>query len=46
MELQKLKNILEAVLMSADKPMDVRHLEKLFEADEDRPSRDEIRQAL
>jgi len=46
MELKKLKNILEAILLSADKPMDVRHLENLFELDEDRPSRDEIRQAL
>lgn len=46
MELQKLKNILEAILLSADKPMDVRHLETLFELDEDRPSRDEVRQAL
>lgn len=46
MELQKLKNILEALLLSADKPMDIRHLDGLFEADEDRPSKDEIRQAL
>ncbi len=46
MELQTLKNILEALLLSADKPMDVRHLDGLFEADEDRPSKDEIRQAL
>lgn len=46
MELQKLKSILEAVLLSADKPMEVRQLEVLFEADEDRPSKDEIRQAL
>jgi len=46
MELKKLKNILEAILLSADKPMDVRHIENLFELDEDRPSRDEIRQAL
>jgi len=46
MELKKLKNILEAILLSVDKPMDVRHIENLFELDEDRPSRDEIRQAL
>ena len=46
MELQKLKNILEAVLLSADKPMDIRHLDTLFEADEDRPTKDEIRKAL
>ena len=46
MELKKLKNIIEAILLSADKPMEVRHIENLFELDEDRPSRDEIRQAL
>ena len=46
MELKKLKNIIEAILLSAEKPMDVRHLESLFELDEDRPSRDEIHQAL
>jgi len=46
MQLQTLKNILEALLLSADKPMDMRRLESLFEADEDRPSKDEIRQAL
>jgi segregation and condensation protein B len=46
MQLQTLKNILEALLLSADKPMDVRRIEALFEADEDRPSKDEIRQAL
>jgi len=46
MELQKLKNIIEALLLTADKPMDVRHLDGLFESDEDRPSKDEIRQAL
>ena len=46
MEQQKLKNILEAILLSADKPMDVRHLDALFEADEDRPTKDEIRAVL
>ena len=46
MELQKLKNILEALLLTADKPMDLRHLETIFEADEDRPTKDEIRKAL
>ncbi len=46
MEQQKLKNILEAILLSADKPMDVRHLDALFEVDEDRPTKDEIRAAL
>ena len=46
MQLQKLKNVLEAVLLSADKPLAVPYLETLFELDEDRPSKDEIRQAL
>lgn len=46
MELKKLKNIIEAVLLSAEKPLDVKHLESLFELDEDRPSRDEMHQAL
>ncbi|HEY9051922.1 MAG TPA: SMC-Scp complex subunit ScpB [Gammaproteobacteria bacterium] len=46
MEKQTLKNIIEAILMTADKPKDVRELEAMFEADTDRPTRDEIRHAL
>ena len=47
MELAQLKNILEAVLLTADQPMEVRKLEALFEADEEqRPSSDLILQAL
>lgn len=46
MELAKLKNILEAVLLGADRVLSVQHLDALFEQDEDRPTRDEIRQAL
>jgi len=46
MQLQNLKNILESLLFSADKPLDVAYLDKLFEQDDDRPSKDEIRQAL
>lgn len=46
MQPEKLKNILEAILLSAEQPLEVRQLETLFEADEDRPSRDEIRKAL
>ena len=47
MELQTVKNILEAILLSVDKPMDLRQLDKLFEADEDnRPSKDQILEAL
>jgi len=46
MTLDKLKNILEAVLLSADKPLKVPQIETLFDKDEDRPTRDEIRQAI
>ena len=46
MTLEKLKNILEAVLLSADRPMKVPQLEALFEEDEDKPTRDEIRQGI
>ena len=47
MELAQLKNILEAVLLTADQPMEMRKLEALFEADEEqRPGRDLVLQAL
>lgn len=46
MEISKLKNILEAVLLAADRTLTVVQLEGLFELDEERPSRDEIRKAL
>jgi segregation and condensation protein B len=46
MEIAKLKNILEAVLLGADRPLTVIQMEALFELDEERPSRDEIRKAL
>ena len=46
MEINKLKNILEAVLLGADRVLTVIHLEGLFELDEERPTRDEIRKAL
>lgn len=46
MEINKLKNILEAVLLGADRVLTVIHMEGLFELDEERPTRDEIRQAL
>ncbi len=45
MEQQQLKNIIEAVLMSADKPLKVSEIEALFAGDNDMPSRDEIRKA-
>jgi segregation and condensation protein B len=46
MEIIKLKNILEAILLAADRTLTVVQLEALFELDEERPTRDEIRQAL
>lgn len=46
MEIKKLKNILEAVLLAAERSMTVPQLEALFELDEERPTRDEIRKAL
>ncbi|MCW8854719.1 MAG: SMC-Scp complex subunit ScpB [Gammaproteobacteria bacterium] len=46
MDLQKLKNIIEAILLSADKPMDIRHIESMFEIENERPTKDEIRQAV
>ena len=36
MALDKIKNILEAVLVTADRPMKVPQLEALFEEDEDK----------
>lgn len=46
MEISKLKNILEAVLLASERTLTVVQLEALFELDEERPTRDEIRQAL
>jgi segregation and condensation protein B len=46
MEQQQLKNIIEAVLMSADKPLKVNEIEALFAGDADMPTRDEIRKAI
>jgi len=46
MDMSKLKNILEAILLAADRTLSVIHLESIFELDEERPTRDEIRQAL
>jgi len=46
MDIKKLKNILEAVLLASDKTLSVVQLENLFELDEERPTRDEIRKAL
>lgn len=46
MILDKLKNILEAVLLAAEKPLTVQQLDNIFSGDEDRPTKDEIRKAL
>ncbi len=46
MEISKLKSILEAVLLASERTLTVVQLEALFELDEERPTRDEIRQAL
>ena len=46
MEQQQLKNIIEAVLMSAEKPLKVNDIETLFAGDSDMPTRDEIRKAI
>ena len=46
MEINKLKNILEAVLLASERTLSVVQMEGLFELDEERPTRDEIRQAL
>lgn len=46
MEQQQLKNIIEAVLMSAEKPLKVNEIEALFAGDNDMPARDEIRKTL
>lgn len=46
MEISRLKNILEAVLLASERSLSVVQLEALFELDEERPTRDEIRQAL
>ncbi|MBX2838996.1 MAG: SMC-Scp complex subunit ScpB [Gammaproteobacteria bacterium] len=46
MEAQQLKNILEAGLLVAAKPMSIAQLDSMFEGDDDRPSRAQIKDAL
>ncbi len=46
MNKKKLKNIIEAALMAAEKPLSVARLASLFENDLDQPSRTEIRAVL
>jgi segregation and condensation protein B len=42
----RLKQILEAALLAAGRPLAIADLESLFEGDDERPGRDEIRAAL
>jgi segregation and condensation protein B len=46
MEPGHLKNILEAVLLSTDRPLKVPEIDALFAGDNDVPTRDEIRKSL
>lgn len=49
MDLQKIKNIVEAALLAATRPLSINELDEIFALPENhqpRPSRDEIRQAL
>lgn len=46
MDMKKLKNILQAVLLATERSLTVVQMEVLFELDEERPTRDEIRKAL
>ncbi len=46
MQITQLKKILEAVLLAADHSLSVVQLDALFEMEENRPTRDEIRKAL
>lgn len=46
MEQQQLQKIIEAVLLSAEKPLKLNQIEALFEGDDEVPARDEIRKVL
>ena len=46
MNLDHLKNIIEATLMAIDEPRNINHLMALFDDDEDKPGKDEIRAVL
>ena len=46
MDTTKLKRIVEGALLAADQPLSVDQLERLFVEGEERPSRDELREAL
>ena len=46
MKSEQLKNIIEAALMVAGRPLSINQLLDLFEKDDDRPERTEVRGAL
>ncbi|MEJ2061003.1 MAG: SMC-Scp complex subunit ScpB [Gammaproteobacteria bacterium] len=46
MDTDKLKLILQAVLMAAEQPLSIEQIERVFEDDEERPERAQIRSAL
>ena len=46
MEFKQLKNIVEAALLAADHPLAVDQILRLFEEDEQSPSKDEIKKAI
>ncbi len=47
MDTQKIKNIIEAALLAAAKPLNINQISDIFEVDDhERPGRDQIRQAL
>jgi segregation and condensation protein B len=46
MSQNKLKNALEAILLSAERPLKLNQLAAIFEEDTDKPERDELRKAL
>ena len=41
----KLTQVIEAILLSASRPLDIQEIERVF-PDNERPTREEIRQAL
>ena len=46
MQFKQLKNIIEAALLAADRPLPVEQLAHLFDDDEDRPSKQAIKNAI
>lgn len=46
LESKQLKNIIEAALLAADHPLTVEHLLRLFEEDEQQPTKDDVKQVI